>query len=376
MNKIKAVVLDLTGDALDWLNLFGDENHLELCEVVTLGDDSPIAIADLPEYDNWDILLVFENGVRDRVESLLNMIGISRDRIVYPRDMKDENSDIASYIFTEPIKKLIRYYSYRPEGYKYAMSYAEGFTYINAVTDDVILPKMIFDKANWAKDEMEIFHRLAYEHFTFNDDQVLFCDIGANIGTTCIYFKKQIDPDVKILAFEPAERNHRLLRVNALLNEINESDCTFVKKGISDKSSSASFNYDPENPGGSAVVSGEGEGSDVVELVSLDDYFESSGLDPKQIKYMWIDVEGFEARLLAGAHKTLNQINVPIFMEFVPRFYSQKEGEFELLMEELESQFKGFICIQEMDRGIQSFSALKGEKDNPILERDLFLLKS
>ena len=375
MNKIKAVAFDLTGDALEWLNQFADEDHMELCEIITLDDDSPIAIADLPKYDNWDILLVFENGVRSQVEILLNKIGISRDRIVYPKDMEDKNAVIASYIFKGEIRKLLRYYSYRPEGYKYGMSYADGFTYVNAVTDDVILPRMIFDRVNWAKDDMENFHRIAHEHFTFNKEQVLFCDIGANIGTTCIYFKKKIDPDVKILAFEPSEQNHRLLRVNALLNEIDENDCTFVKKGVSDKTCSASFSYDPENPGGSSVVL---EGSDVldkVELISLDDFFESSELNPQMIKYIWIDVEGFEARLLAGAHNIIKQINVPIFMEFIPRFYSQKEGEFEFLMKELESQFNNYICMQEIEKGIQPISCLREEQNNNSLEWDLFLLK-
>lgn len=376
MYKIKAVAFDLTGDALDWLNQFADEDHMDLCEIITLDDDSPIAIADLPMYDNWDVLLVFENGVRNRVEILLDKIGISRDRIIYPMDMEDINADIASYIFNDSIRKLLKYYSYRAEGYRYGMSYAEGFTYINAITDDVIIPRMIFDRVNWAKDDMINFYKLAQKHFSFNEDQVLFCDIGANIGTTCVYFKKQIDPDVKILAFEPSEQNYRLLRVNALLNEIDENDCIFVKKGVSDKTSSASFKYNPENPGGSSVVSEEASASDTVELVSLDDFFEKRELNPRMIKYIWIDVEGFEARLLAGAHSVLKQIEVPIFMEFIPQFYSETDGEFELLMRELESQFTSFICMQEMEKGIQPISNLRKEKNNRTLEWDLFLLKS
>ncbi len=375
MYKIKAVAFDLIGNALDWLNQFADEDHMELCEIITLDDDSPIAIKDLPKYNNWDVLLVFESGVRNQVEELLRKVGIPKDRVVYPMDMEDKNTNVASYLFKGPIRKLLKYYSYRPEGYKYGMSYAEGFTYINAVTDDVILPRMIFDNANWAKDDMEIFHRLASEYFTFGKDQILFCDIGANIGTTCIYFKKQIDPDVRILAFEPSKLNHRLLRVNALLNGVDESECTFVKKGVSDTSCTASFKYDPENPGGSAVVYGGAEGGDAVELISLDDYFESSELDPSMIKYIWIDVEGFEARLLAGAHKVLKQINVPIFMEFIPKFYRDKEGEFELLIKELESQFTGFICIQESEKGIQPINGLRAERDNMDIQWDLFLLK-
>ena len=57
MYKIKAVAFDLTGGALDWLNQFADEDHMDLCEIITLDDDSPIAIADLPMYDNWTFFL-------------------------------------------------------------------------------------------------------------------------------------------------------------------------------------------------------------------------------------------------------------------------------------------------------------------------------
>ena len=93
------------------------------------------------------------------------------------------------------------------------------------------------------------------------------------------------------------------------------------------------------------------------------------------IKYIWIDVEGFEARLLAGAHNVLKKIDVPIFMEFIPKFYSQKDGEFELLMKELEDQFTGFICMQEMEKGIQPVSVLRNEQDNADIQWDLFLIK-
>ena len=373
MNKIKAVALDIVGNALEWLDKYGDEDYMELCEIITLNDDSPIPIYDLPQYDNWDILLVFEKGVRDYIETLLSKLGIGKDRIIYPMDMGDKNAAVMSYIFKEPVRKMLEYCSKRREGDKYAICSAEGLTYVNAASDDIILPRMIFEKKNWAKDEMMDFYHLANEHFSFSKDQVLFCDIGANIGTTCIYFKKCIDSDVRILAIEPSDENHRLLRVNALLNGLDDEDCIFVKKGVSDKPSTASFNYNPRNPGGSSI--GTGEGTDTIELTTLDDIFESKGLDAGTIKYMWIDVEGFEARLLAGAHNILGRVNVPILMEFTPLFYSKKEGEFELLMKELETFFTGYICIQHIDKGIRPIGSLWDEQNNHNTQWDLFLLK-
>ncbi len=375
MKKIKAVVLDLIGNALGWLNEYGDEDHLELCEVITLNDDSPIPITDLPLYDNWDILLVFENGVRKRVEDLLEKIGIPENRIIYPLDIRKEDSVTSSYIFRGSVRKLIRYATCRFEGDKYAMGTVEGLTYVNVSSDNIIMTNMILNQENWAKDDMEKFYALSKEYYSFTKDQVLFCDIGANIGTSCIYFKKKIDTDVKILAFEPSLQNYRLLRTNALLNELDDNDYTFVNKGLSDVTSRAVFEYDPANPGASSVVSEDSGDHDTVELVTLDDYFAGNGLDPKMIKYLWVDVEGFEARFLAGAREILEIINAPIIMEFTPRFFLQKEGEFELLMTELARNFTGFICMQDRDKKKKSLDSLWEVRNNRNIQWDLFLLK-
>lgn len=375
MYKIKAVVFDLTGNALNWLNEFGDEDHMELCEVITLDDDSPIHINDLMNYDNWDVLLVFEDGVRDQIDRLLEKLGVPKNRIIFPMDMHDRNTDVAQYLFRGPVRKLLRYYSYRPEGYRYGISSAEGLTYLNAISDDIILPTMIFEQTNWAKEDMTEFYRLASEYFTFDNDQILFCDIGANIGTTCLYFKKRIDKAVKILAFEPSPQNYRMLCVNALLNEVEPSDHLFVNKGVSDTESTAGFRYKANNPGGSAVVTGTDQDADTVELITFDGFFDSNGIDPGSIKYMWIDVEGFEARFLVGARNVLAQINVPVLMEFVPMFYTDKEGEFDLLMSELERNFSRFICMQDIGKGIMPIGILRNEQENTDIQWDLFLLK-
>ena len=166
MEKIKAVVFDVTGNALKWLDQFGDEDHLELCEVITLEDDSPMPISDLPLYDNWDILLVFENGVRDQIDTLLSKLNIPRERVIYPMDIETEDVVLSSYIFRGPVRRLLRYFSYRLEDYKYALSSAEGLTYINAASDNYILPGMIFEQSNWAKDEMVNFCRMAKERIS------------------------------------------------------------------------------------------------------------------------------------------------------------------------------------------------------------------
>lgn len=377
--RIKAVVLDLVGYAMDWLNAFGNEDNLELCEIITLDESSPIPLWELNNYDNWDYLLVFENGVNERVRHLLEHIGIDEKRVIYPLgDVGGslyEHRFISSYIFREYIGKMLDYYSHRKDGEKYAMVSVEDMSYINVSSDNVILPEMIRTEKNWAYDDLKLFHRLSHEYFEFDDTQDIFCDIGANIGTTCIYFKEKLDRDVCIMAFEPSSENYKLLKVNFMLNNIEIVDHMLVNKGLSDKKSVAELSYTPYNPGASSLLAYGSDAKEMVELVSFDEYLEENNVDAARLKYLWIDVEGYEARFLAGANKTLDCINVPVFIEFIPRFYMGKEGEFDLLMSELKKHFQYFICKDELDKGKQSIDRLRKEQNNFELMWDLFLFK-
>ena len=160
-----------------------------------------------------------------------------------------------------------------------------------------------------------------------------------------------------------------------MLNGIDPDDHYFVRKGLSDVCAGGSLNYNPENPGASSLsVGGEGTKEDI-ELVTFDSYLNDNSISPDAIRYMWIDVEGYEARFVAGAHETLSRINVPIFMEFTPRFYTGREGEFDLLINGLKEHFRSFICAQDPGRGKMLIERLEEEKNNETLQWDLFLLK-
>lgn len=376
--KVKTVVLDIVGNALEWLDQYGDEDHMEVCEILTLGEDSPIPVWELNNYGGWDYMLVFEAGIREYVNRLLRELDISDDKVLFPLDITGsllENRHLSCYIFGDYIRNILRYLSYESDGGRYAVVNIPDFTYINVSSDYVILPAMIKDQKNWSESDMILFHALSCEYFDFNDKQDIFCDIGANIGTTCIYFKKKLDPDIKILAFEPSKENYKMLVANALLNDIDITGHRFVNKGLSDVCTSAYLNYNPTNPGGSFLDSKISENTDKIELITFDDYIKENSIDPGRLKYLWIDVEGHEARFLAGASETLSQIKAPIYMEFIPKFYHDREGEFDLLITELGKHFSSFICAQDPGRGKLPIESLYKERNNLSLQWDLFLLK-
>lgn len=376
--KIQAVVFELTDIAMQWLDVNGNEEHMDICEVITLGDDSPIPIWELVLYDNWDILLVFERGVRLQVESILVKSGIDLKRVIYPLDIEGsmvEHIDMAFYIFKEDMRRLLKYASYRREGNKYAMVSADGLSYVNASSDNVILPEMVKSGTNWARNEMELLFRLSNEHFRFEKKQDIFCDIGANIGTTCVYFKKKLDPDIKIIAFEPSPENYKLLKINFFLNDIDPNDHHIVPFGVSDEDSMGMVEYNPVNPGGTSVSRDSYGSGDEIRLIRFDRYIEENDIDVERIKYFWVDVEGFEARFLKGASDTLKRSNAPMFMEFIPKFYAERPDEFELLINELSSQYTSFICAQDRGSKKQPISVLRDKQNDMSLEWDLFLIK-
>ena len=143
--KIKTIALDITGTAKEWLDQNGDEDHMELCEILTIDDNSPIPVSDLPKYDNWDLLLVFEEGVRDQIERLLSKLNIPNEKVLYPLDMQGSllpNRYLSSYIFSGMTRKLLDYLARRDDGEEYSLVSAAGLSYINVSSDNVILPYM------------------------------------------------------------------------------------------------------------------------------------------------------------------------------------------------------------------------------------------
>ena len=62
--KIRIVAYDLLGIAGQWLDRYADQNHMELCEIISNSDESGIDITELPYYEGWDYLLVFERDTK------------------------------------------------------------------------------------------------------------------------------------------------------------------------------------------------------------------------------------------------------------------------------------------------------------------------
>lgn len=140
----------------------------------------------------------------------------------------------------------------------------------------------------------------------------IFLDIGANIGYHTLCAAKVLRNGGQVIAFEPSPETFRHLQENIALNKF--TNITAVQKGISDKTTTATFYFSGRENTGSSGLSPSGEfsgQSTAVELVNADDWLQQYKL--AQIHAVKIDVEGHEMQVLQGLQQTLRQ-NRPVIM--------------------------------------------------------------
>lgn len=213
---------------------------------------------------------------------------------------------------------------------------------------------------SFAANEMNLFHELVKKFYQVDDSTGLFLDIGANIGTTNIYFAKKLTPNLKMIAFEPDAENFKLHRINLILNDL-EYKTTLENFGLGIEAGEQIMYRDIINPGHNGMFSyKEGAESEIIKITSLDKYFSENNLSADDIKYIWIDTEGFEPQVLLGAKNLLRKNPAPIFMEFNPQWW-QKSGYFELMIEFLSEIYLGYVRVQEI-RDIENIQVNPIEK--------------
>jgi FkbM family methyltransferase len=146
-------------------------------------------------------------------------------------------------------------------------------------------------------------------------------DIGANIGSICIpavcrnYLEKAI-------AFEPEAELHKLLRANIILNEVDGRISTF-RTALGKGHSKALLTMSDGNTGDYRIAGTSfendamGERSrrqKVIDVAPLDDFADRFEVGKT---LLWLDVQGYEGFVLAGAEKILKSAP-PLVTEFWP----------------------------------------------------------
>ena len=215
-----------------------------------------------------------------------------------------------------------------------------GLFYISHSEDKVIPGKMRLKSENWAKDTMDAYLSLVKRYYPEKSEMKgYFFDIGANIGTTSIYMKKN-NPMLKVIGFELAKENYDLLRVNCILN--NMEDINTENIGLADKIGELSYSYCPFNSGGSGIDINK---KTKAHIDTLDNYVTSKRISSCDIDMLWVDVEGYECKVVIGAENTLLKEKIPIIQEMT--FDAYKDDDFSYYYKIMKDVYSFFIDMSE-----------------------------
>lgn len=187
------------------------------------------------------------------------------------------------------------------------------------INDKFIGPSIIHS-GYWARDEIELFASL-FNHLIKNSPNLIFYDVGANVGTHSIAMSKIFGDKVKIRAFEAQKTIYYMLCGNIALNNIRNVDCYL--NAISDEDNvilefktpdySVVNNFGglelipPKKSDNEDMVMGNSES---ISTIRIDKFNE-------KVDFIKIDVEGMEDKVLSGAGGIFGHSSPIFFVEMV-----------------------------------------------------------
>jgi FkbM family methyltransferase len=176
-------------------------------------------------------------------------------------------------------------------------------------------------------------------------------DVGANVGTTSVAALGTFGFEHAI-CFEPLPRNRELLGLNLAYNGL-EARSTIIEVALSDRAGEVVFEIAPKNPSDGRVrvevtadagaLGEEGWATVEVPTATLDSFVESGEVDPDSVGLLWIDAQGHEGQIVAGA-KTLMAKPVPLVIEFWPYGLRRSDG-LEELVDTISSTYSNLLDL-------------------------------
>lgn len=144
-------------------------------------------------------------------------------------------------------------------------------------------------------------------------------DVGANIGETALEFSRLTTGTGVVYAFEPDPDTLLKLRHHITIN--NANNIKVMDYALGSASGYSFLGKNEYNSGGNSITSNDGT---KINIHTADAFVESNGIS--RIDFIKIDVEGYEARVLSGAHQLITKLKPVIFAEVVDSFLRNQES--------------------------------------------------
>jgi FkbM family methyltransferase len=193
-------------------------------------------------------------------------------------------------------------------------------------TNDHNVGRWVFLKGYYARSQLDLAREVLTGLGLLDraQDQTVV-NVGANIGTVAVPLIKHFG-FAHGVACEPEPGNFDLLRLNILANGLE--DCIeAVRAAVGTSESEVEFGVFEESSGQHMVVRDERlrskftdqEGRRILTVpgATLDGLLAERQIDPGSVGLVWVDTQGHEAHVLAGASQLLAR-PVPMLIEFHP----------------------------------------------------------
>lgn len=165
-------------------------------------------------------------------------------------------------------------------------------------------------------------------------DELIYLDIGANIGLYSLFVAKRVQKRGKVIAFEPHPNTFDKLTENIRLNNFN--NIIAINKALGNEKNFVYINQ-CEDSAKTFVSNLKTDQSEMkVEMVNLDYFLKENQID--KIDYVKIDVEGFEFYVLQGMKELLKNsppliIQIELYEKFLARSGSSLDTTVKFLYE-------------------------------------------
>ena len=158
--------------------------------------------------------------------------------------------------------------------------------------------------------------RFLIDHIRLRADDIAL-DVGANIGWYTVLLDRLSEAGARIFAFEPDPESYRLLRTNLETN--GATRVTALNIALGDAPGFAELHrYKDANNGRHTLLAGNSEGGIVrVPVNTLRAFWDDQHLGSRSIRFLKIDVEGFEYYVLRGAGDLLKRCDC-VQLEYSP----------------------------------------------------------
>jgi FkbM family methyltransferase len=225
------------------------------------------------------------NGTVGLPEKVIrNLVGIARAAVASPRDRRTLRR---RYQF-DLLRQLTAFIG---------VDTPDGLIFVS--TADRTVGRSVYTVGGW---EERLLHRVLALASEYRGRPVLpdkvFVEVGANIGTTTIPATRVA---AKTIAFEPSPANYQLLRANIAANGLDDK-VRSIQSAVSDQAGRAPLALSDVNWGDNRLST---KGAVLVDVVRLDDALEISTVEFSDVGLLWIDSQGHEANVLAGAPRLL-----------------------------------------------------------------------